>query len=155
MRDSVYEGMPVVNRLYTIGYQGRELSDVVHELKANGVQYLVDVRATPISHKREFSKEHLREAVEQNGISYMHIRALGSPRELRNRLRLTGDLSSFFRSYEAYIRSHPELLQRVAEVMEKGAICLICLERRPEECHRQVIASLLRRVDASVRVEHL
>ncbi|MEW6115207.1 MAG: DUF488 domain-containing protein [Thermodesulfobacteriota bacterium] len=144
-----------MNRLYTIGYQGRGLSDVIHELKVNGVQYLVDVRATPVSHKREFSKEHLREAVEQNGISYMHIGALGSPQELRNRLRLTGDLNSFFRSYEAYLRSHPELLRRVAEVMEKGTICLICLEQRPQECHRQVIASLLRRADASVRVKHL
>lgn len=152
---SVYKGMPDMNCLYTIGYQGRGLSDVIHELKVNGIRCLVDVRATPISHKREFSKGHLKRAVEQNGISYLHIRALGSPHELRNSLRLTGDLNRFFRDYEAYLSSHPELLQWVAEVMEEGPICLICLEHKPEECHRQVIANLLSQVRAGVSVEHL
>ena len=46
--------------LFTIGYEGQALDDVLGKLKANKIELVVDVRALPLSRKRGFSKNALR-----------------------------------------------------------------------------------------------
>ena len=41
--------------LYTIGYQGAQIGDLINALKAAGVERLVDVREAPISRRRDFA----------------------------------------------------------------------------------------------------
>jgi hypothetical protein len=38
------------NTIYTIGYEGKELKDVITTLKANGIEYLLDLRL--LSHEQ-------------------------------------------------------------------------------------------------------
>ena len=75
--------------LYTIGYEKALLKDVVATLAAVGVSSLIDVRDRPISRRPGFSKRQLAAAVEEAGVRYIHLQALGTPPEgrLANRRR--------------------------------------------------------------------
>jgi len=76
-------------RLYTIGYERALLGDVIAALSAVGVATVIDVRDRPISRRPGFSKRQLAAAVEEAGMRYVHLQALGTPPEgrLANRRR--------------------------------------------------------------------
>lgn len=142
--------------LFTIGYQGRDLTSFVQQLRDHGVRYLIDVRESPFSRQRDFSKPRLSSAVGGEGVSYIHIGELGAPRALRQELRSTGDQAAFFRGYADYLRTCPDQLGRVARLIDDGPACLMCLERMPQDCHRKVIADFLSVLKSGVlRVEHI
>jgi uncharacterized protein (DUF488 family) len=140
-------------KLFTIGYEGVSLASFLATLKASGIQQLLDVRELPISRRKGFSKNALSVALAGAGIGYMHERALGSPRELRNRLRQDGDLPRFMSDFREYLATKRTLLDALARTAT-GAVVLLCYERDSAECHRSVVASALARRTRSV-VEHL
>jgi len=49
--------------IVSIGYEGRSLDEFVQALKGHRVDVLIDVRLTPISRKKGFSKTALSEAL--------------------------------------------------------------------------------------------
>ncbi len=69
--------------LYTIGYEKARLPDVIAALGAAGVATLIDVRDRPQSRRPGFSKRQLEAGLEEAGIRYVHLRALGTPPEGR------------------------------------------------------------------------
>ena len=69
--------------LFTIGYEKARQADVVATLAAAGVKTLIDVRDRPISRRPGFSKRQLAAALEEAGIDYVGLRALGTPPEGR------------------------------------------------------------------------
>lgn len=145
-----------MSELCTIGYEGRELDSFVHRLRENGVTVLIDVRWTPISRKRGFSKGALRQAVESAGIRYMHVHTLGSPKELRTELHDGGDYKEFFRKYRNHLANNIPALQTVAELLGDEKPCLLCFERHPHQCHRHVVAEeICFQSEGAVRVKHL
>jgi uncharacterized protein (DUF488 family) len=123
-------------RILTIGYEGASL----------------DVRELPNSRRRGFSKSALSAALREAGIEYSHERALGSPREMRRRLRKEGDLERFFGDFCNYLATQQTLLDAVAR--SAGSLALLCYERNPAECHRSVVAAALAR-RAKCPVRHL
>lgn len=64
---------PLRSQIYTIGYEGADIERFVRTLKIVGVEQLVDVRAVPLSRKKGFSKNCLRDRVEAEGIRYVHL----------------------------------------------------------------------------------
>jgi uncharacterized protein (DUF488 family) len=72
---------------YTIGYEGTDIDRFVETLKVNGVELLADVRALPLSRKEGFSRSKLRQRVESECIAYLHLEALGDPKEGRDAAR--------------------------------------------------------------------
>src|SRR5436190_8369756 len=73
----------MAHALFTIGYEKARLADVVATLAASGVATLIDVRDRPISRRPGFSKHQLAAAVEEAGIRYVGLTALGTPPEGR------------------------------------------------------------------------
>ena len=69
--------------LFTIGYEKAVLRDVLATLAQAGVATLLDVRDRPISRRPGFSKRQLAAAVEDAGMRYVHLQALGTPPEGR------------------------------------------------------------------------
>jgi uncharacterized protein (DUF488 family) len=61
--------------------------ELIDELTELGVRVLVDVRLNPLSHKPGLSKRRLAEAVEAAGMSYLHLRELGNPKDNRDAFR--------------------------------------------------------------------
>ena len=82
-------------RIVTIGYEAASLADFIDTLRLANVDRLLDIRELPTSRRKGFSKSALSAALADAGIGYAHERALGSPRELRHRLREDGDLARF------------------------------------------------------------
>lgn len=132
--------------LYTIGYENKTLDDFIELLVLYGVKNLVDVRELPLSHKRGFSKTPLRELVESNGIKYIHIREVGTPKELRDELGRTNDYNTFFVKYDEYLATRGAALSEITQLAYSGPTCLMCVEANPNKCHRSRIALKVREV---------
>src|SRR5919197_4026258 len=70
-------------RIFTIGYEGATVGEFLAALKAAGVERVIDVRALPLSRRPGFSKSPLCAALDEAGIEYVHLKALGTPSEGR------------------------------------------------------------------------
>jgi uncharacterized protein (DUF488 family) len=130
--------------LYTIGYEGTDIDRFVATLKAVGVTLLADVRALPLSRKKGFSKNRLRERIEEEGIQYIHLGALGDPKDGRDAAR-AGRYDEFRKIYNKHLsQAKPQqALKELAVLANNRATCLMCFEREPSECHRLIVASQL------------
>jgi uncharacterized protein (DUF488 family) len=125
--------------IWTIGYQGRTISDFIHTLQKHQIDVLVDVRILPFSRKRGFSKTPLTTHLETHHISYLHCRELGNPKENRS-----NDVVECLRRFEEYMvpRWTAALACPLALARSKR-ICLMCMEANPAECHRTSVANAL------------
>jgi uncharacterized protein (DUF488 family) len=139
--------------LYTVGYEGTDIDRFIATLKAAGVDLLADVRALPLSRKRGFSKNALRSRVEQEGMGYVHLGALGDPKEGRDAAR-AGRFGQFRKIYNQHLSQiEPQkTLRELAMLVKQRPTCLMCFERDPTECHRLIVASQLPK---GVRTFHL
>ena len=142
-------------RLCTIGYERALLGDVIAALSAAGVATLIDVRDRPISRRPGFSKRQLAAAVEEAGMRYVHLQALGTPPEgrLANRRR---EWNRFWGIVEEKLaRPEAELaLQRATDLAQAATSCLLCYESDWQICHRRRVAERLVRRHGFV-VSHL
>lgn len=145
-----------MRHLLTIGYEGRQLHEFVAALKAHGVKVLIDIRWTPISRKRGFSKSALQDTLEQAGIRYVHVQRLGAPKVLREQLYAQGNYEEFFNEYRKHLKRNTSALQEVARCVFTETTCLLCVERHPHQCHRHVVAEeLVAASNGHLKVVHL
>jgi uncharacterized protein (DUF488 family) len=130
--------------IFTIGYEKALLKDVLATLTEAGVATLIDVRDRPISRRPGFSKRQLAAAIEDAGMSYVHLKALGTPPagRLANRRR---EWERFWGIVEEKLaRSEAELhLCQAAEIAEAAPSCLLCYEADWRVCHRSRIGEIL------------
>ena len=129
-----------------IGYQGHDLASFLAELSAEGISLLVDVRLTPISRKRGFSKRALAEALNSVGIGYEHARPLGNPKE--NRAGFGGGPNELRAARERFCReldapAAREWLRTIAGWATERKVALLCFEADQERCHRDVVADAI------------
>jgi len=134
---------------YTIGYEGRELEEFVARLREQQVEVLIDIREKPASRKPGFSKTPLREALEDVGIEYLHVKALGSPSTIRYEYKRGGDKETFFKAYRAYLRTQVAHLRTVLDAVREKTCCLMCLERHAMDCHRSTVSDMLKELDGN------
>lgn len=130
-------------RLVSIGYEGRDLQDLVQLLLCARVDTLVDVRLNPISRKRGLSKMRLSEELRSHGINYVHLPELGNPKDNRDAFR-AGDERAVKRFRSLLREANAErALGRIADRLDREVVALLCYERRHAECHRGLIAEAL------------
>ena len=92
--------MARAKKLFTIGYEQTPSKAVLDELEQAGVKLLVDVRAVVSSRRPGFSKSQLAAGLDERGISYLHLRGLGTrrragrPRAAENMTRCIGSMRS-------------------------------------------------------------
>lgn len=130
--------------LYTIGYEAAGLPDLIAALKAAGVTRVIDVRESANSRRAGFAKRALQASLEAEGIAYLHLRALGTPRAGRMAHR-RGDFAAFWPIVDAGL-SMPEAelaLMETAALARRERICLLCLEADWRRCHRARIVARL------------
>jgi len=130
--------------LYTIGYEKARLEDVVAALKGAGIATLIDVRDRPISRRPGFSKRQLAAALEEAGIGYVGLRALGTPPEGREAGR-KADWDRFWAIVEARLASAEAELAfaEAADTAAAAPSCLLCYEADWRHCHRRRVAEIL------------
>ena len=148
--------MAKANKLFTIGYEQTPSKAVLDELEQAGVKLLIDVRAVASSRRPGFSKNQLAAGLDERGISYLHLRGLGTPKEGREAAR-SGKYQALHRIYAKHLKT-PQARQDLDElsalVKQAGPVCLLCYERDHRHCHRQWIAEIIEDRDG-VKVENL
>ncbi|HEV7602977.1 MAG TPA: DUF488 domain-containing protein [Bradyrhizobium sp.] len=148
--------MARTKKLFTIGYEQTPPKAVLDELENAGVKLLVDVRAVASSRRPGFSKNQLAAGLDARGISYLHLRGLGTPKDGRVAAR-SGDMKGLERIYAKHLetpQAKEELDELSSLVMKSGPVCILCYERDHAHCHRKWIAEIIEDRDG-VKIENL
>jgi uncharacterized protein (DUF488 family) len=126
-----------------VGYEGVTPEELLAEIAGRGVTTLVDVRLNPISRKKGFSKKSLSEFLTANGIRYLHIPALGNPKDNREAYAEVGtDEGNVARDRFRQLLSEPpatEALQELAALAHNSSIAVFCYEHSELRCHRHEV----------------
>lgn len=146
----------MANRFYTIGYEGRNIDGFVGDLHGKHVKCLIDVREIPLSRKRGFSKSSLSRRLHEEGISYVHFKELGSPKDVRDELKATKDYVRFFAEMDKYLSAQSQAVESVYEHVMDQTCCLMCFERLASQCHRKTVAKKIKERDGNgLQVTHI
>ncbi len=146
--------MPTV---YTIGYKAKALAKFIGQLRAAGVDAVIDVRLRNTSHLAGYTKRDdlaflLREGF---GLAYEHHPDLAPTPEILDDYHAGGDWSA----YRA--RFLPVLQERAAEAVGRHILaryrapCLLCAEPSADRCHRRLVAEYWAAHLPEVAVVHL
>ena len=121
--------------LFTIGYGARSIDEFIAGLKANGIEFLLDVRSSPYSKfKAEFSKEVLQRSLERARIRYLFMGDMlgGQPKDPACHTDGKVDYDK--------VRAQPFFQEGIARLRkafeQQRPVALMCSEGRPEQCHR-------------------
>ena len=136
---------PPIRPLATIGYETDTLDGMIARLKAAGVETVVDVRAVASSRRPGFSKTMLRNSLKAEGIDYVHLRPLGTPKAGREAARRgrTEEMRAIFHAHLAEPAAQMALGEATALAGEKR-IALLCYETEARCCHRAIVADEIR-----------
>jgi len=148
--------MAKAKKLFTIGYEQTPSRAVLDELERAGVKLLVDVRAIASSRRPGFSKSQLAAGLDERGISYLHLRGLGTPKNGREAAR-SGDMKALTKIYSAHLKTlqaKEEMDELASLVMKAGPVCILCYERDHRVCHRRFIAEIIEEREG-VKIENL
>ena len=129
------------------------MPEFVAALADAGVERVIDVRALPLSRRPGFSKTPLCAALQEAGIEYIHLKALGTPADGRAAAR-SGRHADLERIYAGQLEL-PEAIAQSAQMLElarERPTALLCMEREPAHCHRKL---LLDSVAPDAEVTHL
>ena len=127
-------------KIFTIGYEGATVDEILVALQAAGVEQVLDVRALPLSRRPGFSKSSLAAALVGAGIGYVHLKALGTPKEGRDAAK-KGDVETLKAVYAEQL-DLPEAQVQAARMLDLAAgkpSALLCYERDPAHCHRRLL----------------
>lgn len=118
--------------LYTVGYEGLNQEKFLALLHHYGMSVVADVRKTPLSRKRGFSKTKLSASLSEDNIDYINFRDLGTSSNMRTELKRTGDYESFFQKYKRTLVDYGDQLDRICAMVYGGEkVALLCFEQDP------------------------
>jgi uncharacterized protein (DUF488 family) len=127
-------------RVFTIGYEGATVDEVLTALTRAGVEQVADVRAIAASRRPGFAKTSLAANLAEAGIGYRHLRALGTPKPGRDAAK-KGDRATLERVYAGQLEL-PEAQAEAAALramVDEKPTALLCFERDPAMCHRTLL----------------
>lgn len=119
-----------VDKIYTIGYEGKTIDEFLKLLMEKSITHLVDVRSVAKSRRKEFSQNNIKDTLFKKSILYEHMKELGGldKKDYRDVMKTEG----WKQSYE-----------ELKELASKGPTVIMCLEKDPMKCHRRFIAERL------------
>jgi hypothetical protein len=134
---SLYGTSPKKPLVYTIGYQGRNLSMMIEQLKTLYVDCLLDVRTYPYSrYCKDFNRKELEAACLSRNIDYKWCGKV-----------LGGKNGNQFDLWRAN-------LPHIVEIAKKGRPVIMCMEKHYTSCHRKQLGEMLEK-EFNCEVKHL
>jgi len=127
-------------KIFTIGYEGATMAEFLAALQDAGVKRVIDVRALPLSRRPGFSKSSLAASLQEAGIGYVHLKALGTPKPGRDAAK-KGDRETLEQVYAGQLEL-PEAQAQAAQMLDlarETPSALLCFERDPCLCHRTLL----------------
>lgn len=130
------------------GYEGRSVDDLVKDALREGIVTVVDVRLNPISRKRGLSKTALAASLAAAGVEYVHLRALGNPKDNRAGFADTStaegqDARHRFQAEVLATLDAQNALHTIEQLQRRGPVLLLCFEATERCCHRALILDAL------------
>lgn len=126
-----------------VGYEGMTSDAFIQGLVDWRVSTLVDVRLHPLSRKKGFSKRSLTENLLTAGIGYVHLPALGNPKDNREGFARPGTVEAdvAHARYRELLDSTmaQEAIERVASLARNERVAVLCFEASERGCHRQFV----------------
>ncbi|MBN1764321.1 MAG: DUF488 domain-containing protein [Sedimentisphaerales bacterium] len=135
--------------LFTVGYEGYHIDGFIAHLKNHSINCLLDVREIPLSRKKGFSKSALAQRLQKEKITYLHLKALGSPKPIRNKLKENGDYGSFFKKMNEHLNNETETIEEAYHYIVQKKCCLMCFEHPAHNCHRIAVANKIKERDGN------
>jgi len=135
-----------LKQIFTAGHSNRPLEEFLDLLEGAGIELLADVRAYPASRRHpHFGREPLSTALQGRGIGYLWLgRELGGHRTARPDSANTG-LAPVWRGYADQMQT-AGFARGIAELQVRAGTLrtvVMCAERNPDDCHRNLIADQL------------
>jgi uncharacterized protein (DUF488 family) len=130
-------------KIMTLGYEGLTVDSFFSLLVSHGIQALVDVREMPLSHKPGFSKTALSGWAASYGLRYIHLPALGCPKEIRHAYRVDRDWNSYTRRFLAHLSVQGDAVKALSHLARSERCCLMCFEADHRYCHRSYVADVV------------
>ncbi len=143
----VIESVPIMNdvTLFTIGYESKSVESYTNQLIRENIKVLCDVRKNPLSMKYGFSKNQLKNIVENVGIEYIQIPGLGIESDKRKDLKTETDFFELFNDYT--LNTLPQKKDEISKLcdilIENKRIALTCFEADYNCCHRSRVSDAI------------
>jgi uncharacterized protein (DUF488 family) len=138
-----------VMNLFTIGYGGRNRDDLTGSLVARGVRTVADVRLRPdraamgMYAKAKTPDKGIEKIFASAGIAYISLLELGN---------IFMDYGDWRERYRKLLEGAGDLLVARLEALP-GPVCILCAEKRANECHRELIAEFM--ASRGWQIEHI
>lgn len=139
-----------------VGYEGKDITTFLEQLTVWKITTVVDVRLNPISRKKGFSKRALTAALAEAGIGYMHMPALGNPKDNREGFWSPGTPASKLAGerFESLLDSDAafEKIIELTDLASRRRVAILCFEASELCCHRKyVLERVKERLAALIR----
>lgn len=128
-------------RLYSIGYQGKSLRSLCSILSNNSIQLLIDVRSRAWSFRPEFRKNALKQALNEHGIDYTHLKIAGNPYRPPYNKPINPKLCES--KYLKYLNQTPAILDTCYNLLSSKPSAIFCYESNRIQCHRNVLIRMI------------
>lgn len=129
--------------IHTIGYGGRKPTEFIELLSSHGIRTVVDVRLRPDRASMgcyslaKSPEKGIQGLLARGGMGYVSAVQLGN----------------IFLDDHDWAAKYKELLHKAGDLLTQPLfapdlstpICLLCAEKDPAQCHRQLIATFLER----------
>ena len=143
-------------QVMTVGYEGMKLPQFIDLLIKANIEKIIDVRELPLSRKKGFSKRSLATELSRQGIEYVHMRALGCPKQIRHDYRADGDWTVYIERFLAHLSHQTEAMDELNRLISNEQCCLLCFEINAFECHRSLVAQRLQAIwQPRLQITHL
>jgi Bacteriophage protein gp37 len=139
-------------KLYTIGYEGKDIQTFIEILKNNGIEYILDVRDTPRTRNNaDFNKNRINDILKREGIEYTSKKELGVVKGIRDLYKKGEMLTPEFEQKYYEKISTVDMNELAREIKLSGCTALMCYEmfaiatgKQKINCHRSILANILK-----------
>ncbi len=125
----------VSRKIFTIGYGNRNPVQFFDLLKNHREAKVIDVRAFPVAHRKEFSRLNL-----QKSPRYQWIPELGNLTKSIENIRL---------------KDEPVGMAQLAQIIDTNDVILLCAEMSAAKCHRSYVARQLQAIRPETQIINL
>ena len=133
--------------LWTIGHSTHVLQSFLAILRAHRIEMLADVRLLPGSRRYpHFNREPLALSLQNAGVEYQHLPALGGRRKPRPDSPNTAWRNESFRGYADYMETDEfrRGMEQLQQLAADRRVAIMCAEAVWWQCHRALISDWLK-----------
>jgi len=144
------------DRIFTIGYAGKDACQFFTLLKQGGIRKVIDVRLYNTSQLAGFTKKQDIKYFLQSivGAEYVHLPIMAPTKQLLNDYKngLIG-----WQEYEEQFKTIISQRQIDKHIMRQDIdmSCFLCSEATADNCHRRLVAEYLAGVWSNISIIHL